>query len=314
MNQTIPPASDQFDVDAEPGWSMAVHEPTAGPTRTFDILFLHGMASGGWIWKDDFLAQFRRAGYRVWTLNLPGRRAGPTPRKDPDALTRAANAAMGASTATEAASLLAGILPGANLFDGPSLDDFTTSLDQAVAAIDRPVAIVCHSLGGAVAQNHIRRQGRPHGLALVCSVPPYGMWRASTHWAFATPDLWKAFASFSLFGLANSDAQVMRRNLFPNGVSDGDFGQFVAHLRDESFAATLSTSGFPPFAPMPGRRDNVLVLGTAKDRMVPEVDVWMTGAWYGTKPVILPDAGHMPMLESGREALADTLVNWTDTL
>ena len=314
MEDTTTDWTDGYGFDAEPGWSMAPEEPTGGPARSFDILFVHGMASGGWIWKPDFLDRFRAQGYRVWTLTLPGRLTGPTLRTDPGALPRASRAAMSADTPGEALSILTSVLPGASLIDGPTLDDFADALKAALAAIGRPAVTVGHSLGGAVAQNHARRNGWPHGMALICSAPPYGMWRASAQMALTNPPLWKALMDYSLFGLAHTDHAVMRDNLFPNGVGEHDYRTFVSHLRDESLAATAGAGGVPPFAPLPGPRDNVLILGAGRDRLVPALDVWLTGAWYGKPPVILPRAGHMPMLEASRGELAQELLDWMDSL
>lgn len=314
MEDTSSTWSDGFDDAAEPSWSMAPQEPTGGPARECDILFVHGMASGGWIWKSDFLDRFRAEGYRVWTLTLPGRLSGPTLRTDPSALPRAARKALHAETATEAMSILTSVLPGASMIDGPTLDDFADTLHEALTVIGRPCVTVGHSLGGAVAQNHARRKGWPHGMALICSVPPYGMWRASAQMAVTNMPLWKALFDYSLFGLAHADHEVMRDNLFPNGVSEHDYRTFVAHLRDESLAATAAAGGLPPFSPLPGRRNNVLVVGTGQDRLVPSLDIWLTGAWYGQTPVILPEAGHMPMLEDCRHDLAEELLVWIDTL
>ena len=306
--------TDDYSYNAQPGWSMAPEEPTGGPARDCDILFVHGMASGGGVWKPDFLARFRAQGYRVWSLTLPGRLSGPTMRTDPSALPRAARAAMYADSTSEVFSILTSILPGASLMDGPTLDDFSDTLHDALAAIGRPCVTVGHSLGGAVAQNHARRKGWPHGMALICSVPPYGMWRASAQMAMTNLPLWKALCDYSLFGLAHTDHEVMRDNLFPNGVSEHDYRTFVSHLRDESLAATSAAGGLPPFAPLPGARDNVLVVGTGRDRLVPTLDTWLTAAWYGAAPVILPEAGHMPMLEPCRDDLADALLTWMETL
>lgn len=308
----MPPGG--LDTEAEQGWSMSSLAPDTDANRSVDVLFLHGLAAGGWIWKPDFLGRFQDAGYRVWTLTLPGRAGGPSLGTDPAALDRAMASAMAATSPMELLSLLTDILPGAPLFDGPSLDTLSDALKDAIASTGRPTVLICHSLGGAVAQNLLRRGGGAHGLALLCAVPPYGTWRASAEMAYTNPLLWKALLDFSLYGLTQTDPQVIRKNLFPNGVSNREFHSFVAQLRDESLAATAGALGFPPFAPLPGPRRNVLVIGAERDRLIPQSDVWMTAAWYGKVPHIVPDAGHMPMLEEARFALADHLVSWLDTV
>ncbi len=293
------------------GWAMGCFEPEAGPERPFDVLFLHGMAAGSWVWTPEWLDRFGQQGYRGWTMTLPGREAGGTIGSDPDAFERAMAKALQTGDLGVAADALAAILPGAPLFDGPDLDDYTDALAEALAAVGRPTVVVSHSLGGAVAQNLLRRGMRPAGTVLVCSAPPYGLWRASMEMALTNLPLWKAMFDFSLFGVAAADLSVLRANLFPNGIEDRLFGKLMSRFTDESLAATSRTPGFPPFAPLPGPRSDMLVIGASQDRFVPPLDVHLTGYYYGTRPQIIEGAGHMPMFEPDFAAqTAGTILDW----
>ena len=299
-----------MDIDAHQGWAMSEHAPTGGPGQTVDLLFVHGMAAGGWMWSADWLASFTDRGYRCWTLTLPGRAGGQTLATNPQALDRALAIAFHQNDPEAALNALAKALPGASAFDGPGIAEFTDALAQALTRIGRPAVPICHSLGGAVAQNLMRRGQSPAGTVLLCSTPPYGFWRSSVEMAFTNPDLWLALFDFSLFGQRGTDMNIMRRNLFPGGIGNGDYADMVANMRDESFKALIQANGFPPFAPLPGPRGDVLVIGGTEDRFVPWLDVMLTGTYYGTLPVIVQGGGHMLMSEPVWPSAAEAILSW----
>ncbi|SFD03347.1 alpha/beta hydrolase [Tropicimonas isoalkanivorans] len=296
------------------GWALSRHEP-AEVSQPHDLLFVHGMAGGSWVWTEEWLARFTDAGYRCWTLTLPGRGSGPTAASDPGAVGRAVLRAVENEDARGVVEAIAAALPGTPLFDGPDLGDYTDALTEALAAIGTPTVVVGHSLGGAVAQNLLRRGTRPAGTVLLCSAPPYGLWRASMEMAFTNPQLWRALFAYSLFGLAAVDLEVMRRNLFPGGIEQGQFLRMLTRLTDESLAATARTRGFPPFAPLPGPRADILVIGGGQDRLVPPLDIHLTGMYYATRPRSVEGAGHMPMFEpQSYRQTANFILDWLPRL
>ncbi|MCV6595479.1 MAG: alpha/beta fold hydrolase [Mangrovicoccus sp.] len=305
-----PGAAYDIDLSAHQGWAIAEHPPTGGQARAADLIFVHGMASGGWMWSADWLASFTDQGYRCWALTLPGRAGGQSLANDPQALDRALRLAFHQGDADAALSALTKALPGMSAFDGPSLGDFTDALAEALAQIGRPAVPICHSLGGAVAQNLMRRGQSPLGTVLLCSAPPYGLWRASMEMAFTNPQLWHSLVDFSMFGLRGTDIDVMRRNLFPSGIANGTYSGMLANLTDESTKAMAQASGFPPFAPFPGPRSDVLVIGGNQDRFLPMLDVMLTGFYYGTRPVMIPEGGHMLMSEPAWPKAAQAILDW----
>lgn len=282
---------------AHQGWALTRHEPEGGARHGCDVLFLHGMATGSWIWTEPWLSHFTAAGHRAWTMTLPGREAGATIGTDPRAFDRAIALALGRGEPSAVVDAVMAALPGAPLFDGPDLDDYTDALAEALAAIGGPVVVIGHSLGGAVAQNLLRRGTRPAGTVLLCSAPPYGTWRAAMELALTDLRLWKALFDFSVFGPGAVDAGMMRRALFPGGIDAARFRRLLAGLTDESLAATARAWGFPPFAPLPGPRADVLVIGGGRDRLVPPLDIHLTGLYYATRPRVVAGAGHLPMYE-----------------
>ncbi len=303
----IPPGSaGEADLDIHQGWAMSRHPAVAGPARPVDIVLLHGMAAGGWIWPGDWISEFTSDGYTVWTVTLPGRDGGASVVRDPGVIDRALVHLLQTGDGAGARRMLLRALPGASLHDGPDMADFADALAEALAQVGRPAVVVGHSLGGAVAQLLLRRRMAPAGTVLLASVPPYGTWRASAELALTAPHVWQMLVQFALHGPAGADMALMRQVFFPGGVSDQVFRTLVANLRDESLAALVQAGGWPPFAPMPGPRGDVLVIGGERDIVVPLADTWLTAGWYGTRPVILEAAGHMLMHEpaAARAAVA----------
>lgn len=300
-----PGAAGTADVEIHQGWALTRHGADAGPARDVDIVLLHGMSAGGWIWPEDWISGFTSDGYTVWTMTLPGRDGGASVTRDPGVIDRALAHAAQTGDSAGAVRMLVRALPGASLFDGPDLGDFADALARALGQVARPAVVVGHSLGGAVAQLLLRRGTAPAGTVLLASVPPYGTWRASAELALLAPEVWRMLAGFALHGPAGADMALMRQVFFPRGVADRTFAALAANLRDESLAALVQASGWPPFAPLPGPRGDVLVIGGGRDVVVPATDTWLTAGYYGTRPVILPGAGHMLMHDpEARHAVA----------
>ena len=241
-----------------------------------DLLFLHGMSAGAWIWEEQALPLFGAAGYRAWALSLSGH----------------------------------GGSPGAGNLHHYGLDQYSTDLDQALDRIERPCVVIAHSLGGAVAQNLLRRGRQFAGTVLLCSVPPYGMWRASLEAFWLNPILWKELVVFSLFGLERTDIEVLRKNLFPGGVDDAVFLRLLDRAEDESLIAMNGAIGWPPIAPPPLSQPNMLVIGGMNDMLVPPLDVTLTAAYYGVEAHLLQGAGHMLMYEPAGHEAAELVLAW----
>jgi pimeloyl-ACP methyl ester carboxylesterase len=81
-------------------------------------------------------------------------------------------------------------------------------------------------------------------------------------------------------------------------------------VHDESPIVGAELQGMRPFAPMPWLSPPVVVLGGAADRFIPVDEVWRTAAYFGTRPVILPDVAHTLMLDTRWEKAAEALLAW----
>jgi pimeloyl-ACP methyl ester carboxylesterase len=89
-----------------------LHASGHGRSRPVDLLFVHGICVGAWVWERHFLPAFAAAGYNVHAVSLRGH-AGSPGRED---------------------------LPSFGL------SEFAQDLAQVTATIGRPVVAVGHSL------------------------------------------------------------------------------------------------------------------------------------------------------------------------
>lgn len=216
------------------------------------------MGGGAWLWRDDAIRPFTNAGYRVWTVSLTGH-AGSRERK-----------------------ALADV----------TLDDHADDIIEAAERIGRPICVIGHSLGGAAAQLAIRKGFKPDRLILLASVPPYGMWRSTASMSWTQPGYLTALSHFAWTGRKDfQNHPELRKGLFPNGVDEGTFEWMGEHMDAAPPQALARSAGWPPFAPFPGKRDNLLVMGGMKDSLVPPSDQSATASYYGAQYLPIEGAG-----------------------
>lgn len=244
------------------------------------LLFVHGISVGAWIWDEHVLPWFAEAGFEACALSLRGH---------------------GASWGQD------GIAEW-------RLADYTADLDQVARSLGGPLVVVGHSLGGAVVQNWIRTGGRPLGMALLASVPPWGLALSALRMGLSTPALFRAVLAMSLHGARAADPAILRAGLFSDDVDRSRFRRFVARVGEESRLVGPELQGWPPFAPLPWQAPRSFVLGGADDRFIPADEVWRTGAYYGCRPHIVPRLAHALMLEPRWQDAVLPLRDWLFTL
>lgn len=253
------------------------------PAREQDrprLLFVHGISVGAWIWDAHVLPYFAEAGFEACALSLRGH---------------------GGSW-------------GHDRIADWRLADYTADLDQAVRILGGPLVVVGHSLGGAVIQNWVREGGRPLGMALLASVPPWGLALSALRMGFVTPALFCEVLAMSLHGARAADPAVLRAGLFSDDVDAASFRRFLARAGEESRLIGAELQGWPPIAPLPWQAPRTFVLGGTDDRFIPADEVWRTGAYYGCHPHIVPRLAHALMLEPRWQDAAGPLRDWLLTL
>lgn len=255
-----------------------LHAPGVGPARPVDIVLVHGIFVGAWVWQPHVMPYLAAAGYNVHAVSLSGH---------------------GNSCGRDRLSTL-------------TLSDYTGDLLEAVAGVGRPVVAVGHSMGGAVVQNAILRGARLEGAALMASVPPGGLMASNFAMMWQHPPLWRALSAMFTAGDPTAHMEVLRDGLFSNRIDAATFARFAAMSGSESALIGLELQGMRPFAPMPWQAPRMLVMGGTEDRFIRRQDVWATAAWYGVEAKMLEGLSHTLMLDPDWRRAADVLLEWLD--
>lgn len=234
-----------------------------GRAQPVDVLFVHGICTGGRVFAEHFLHAFAAAGFHAHALSLRGH----------------------------------GASDGRDRLKTFTIADYVADLRAALAAIGRPTVVVGFSMGGAVLQAYLRAGGRPAGAVLLASAPPWGLGPSAVRLMLADPRLWQQLWLLTGVGIAAVDPAVIRRALFTDAVDDATFARFLAQAHDESPLVAFELMGGRPIAPWPVGLPPVAVIGGSLDALVPPDDVQATAVWYGVRATILPGLGHAVMLE-----------------
>lgn len=262
---TIEPGSGSASVGP-----LDLHVATQGASeRRHDetLLFVHGAGCGGWVWE-NFLPYFADRGWNSAAVSWRGH--PPSPTLSPDE------------------------------FVGVTLHDYVEDVDVAVAAVDGPVVVVAHSIGGLVALKHAEIGfTQPAGLALLAPAPPseVGGYNFPTYGTrYPVP----------AFDLATA------RTLFFHSIEDVALKRYVGLLCEESPTVLNSTSRNEldvdpqrvsgPLCVISADHDMIQGLNSGLDRDVARV--------YGAEYFQVRGFGHMLPIETGWEAVAGVLERW----
>lgn len=257
-----------------------LRESGRGVSRAFDVLLVHGSYSAACVWQPNFVPFLAERGHTVHALSFRG----------------------------HGGSGLAGPLSEV------SVADYVADLAAAVETIGRPVAVVAHSLGGAIVQSALSSGARFAGVALLASIPPTGMLVPSQTMFWRRPRLWAELSRIMYAGVAEADPEILRDGLFDNRIPPEAFARLSRRFSNESARAILELMGPYGLGTMGYRDCPVLVLGGGRDWFISEWDIRQTAAWYGTPAVILPELSHAMMLDPSWHAAATTVGDWLDGL
>ncbi|MGO9545333.1 MAG: alpha/beta hydrolase [Rhodomicrobium sp.] len=253
-----------------------IHAAAKVQRRPINLLFVHGICTGAWVWEQSFLPYFAGLGYDSYALSLRGH----------------------------------GNSPGREKIRQFELGDFAGDVDWAVKQIGGPVVVVGHSLGGAVVQNYMKRGGTAAGIVLFCAVPPHGLLRAALSLLAHNPALARELQVALAQGLRASNLDVIETGLFGHPPAPELRRLLFERMDDVAEAAARQTVGWMPFAPLPWSMPKIFVIGGEKDWFVPADCVRITAMYYGVRPVIVKNGAHAIMMDRNWLDAAEPLADW----
>lgn len=245
----------------------------SGPARA-DLLFLHGAYSNAQVWWPYFAPYLAARGWAGHALDFRGH---------------------GAASA-------------AGMPWSFGLDDLVADARAAIEAIDRPVVLIGHSLGGLIAQMLLPDR-RVAGLCLVASVPPDGLWAINLTIAMTDPALWVETLNAAMAKPVRPDGHL-RRALFSDSVEEPILEAFAAGIEDAPYRAMVEAHQARVWHSTMFLGPRTLVIGARHDRLIPRDAIWRTAAFHGAACHIVEDSAHAIMLDAGWRAAADRLLGW----
>lgn len=252
-----------------------IHEAAQGVAQPAPpLLFVHGAFTAAWCWQMHFLPWFAGRGYDCWALSLEGH----------------------------------GSSSGHDYLSGISVDDYVRNLSATIRQIGQTPIVIGHSMGGFVLQQYLALHALP-GVVLLASVPPHGLAGSSLRLLAQAPS---QFLALNLYqnGMHQPDWTELRDMLFSPAASEEVIALMARQAQQESQRAIMDMALVNPLFIRPLPRLPALVLGAADDRLISPSDVVATATRLDSSAEILPQMGHMMMLDERWEQVASRVVDW----
>jgi len=256
-----------------------LHEAPKAQARPVPaLLFVHGAFCGAWCWQQTFMPWFAARGFDCWAVSLEGH-AGSE---------------------------------GRHYLGAVSIEDYRRNLCSVVKLMKQPPIMIAHSMGGFVLQQYLQHSALP-GAAFLASVPPTGMATPSLRMMTQAPAL---FMKLNLYqhGSYDPDVRELRDLLFSTDAPIEAIETAIRLCQPESERAVMDMAMVNPLSIRQIHPTPTLVLGAAEDQLIGPEDVVATARQLGVSAEILPQMGHMMMMDTHWEHTALRLLTWLETL
>lgn len=240
------------------------------------LLLVHGAYVGAWCWAEHWLPWFAAQGYPAYALSL-----------------RAHGRSGGRERLNEF-----------------GLAAYADDLQAAIAQLGRAPILVGHSMGALVVQKALERGIDCAAAVLVCPVPPFGVLPATLSLAFTRPALFGEIQAMAAGHRVSLDA--LQQAMFSGPLDADRLQRIYARMQPESSRALLDMSGWGLPQPWRAARVPTLVLGAARDVLIPAAQAESSARMLGADYRLLEGLGHAVMLETGWQDAARVVLEWLD--
>jgi pimeloyl-ACP methyl ester carboxylesterase len=188
-----------------------------------------------------------------------------------------------------------------------SITTYVKDLSRVVDQIEGPVFLIGHSMGGFTVQHYLTHPAKHVvGATLLCSAPSHGLWHLMGKLIMHYP-LYFIQSVLEMSWLpVMKNRKRLKRVMFRNDFQEQQMAPVMSKLQDESFLAFLEMVflRLPKIKRFPVP---VLVVGAEKDYLISVNDTQRMARHYGVDALIVKDASHCLMLESGFEMVAEKI-------
>ena len=190
------------------------------------------------------------------------------------------------------------------------ISEYVSDIQSVIETLEGKVFLIGHSMGGLVVQKYLEYYpNRIEKAVLLCSVPPYGVWRITLKNAIHYPLLFLKVNLFWTLRPFISTLELFRLHFYTEGVSQTDLASLHAQTQDESFLAFLDML-FLNLPKVSKIKTPLLVLGGGLDYIFFPIDVHKTAVAYGTSAIIFENEAHNLFLEKNWQQTADVIAKF----
>lgn len=254
-----------------------LHRPAVGPTRSPQLLFVHGGYATAGCWDAYFLPWFSRRGFDCRALDLAGH----------------------------------GASDGRERLDSFGIDDYVEDLTQVAQGLDGPLIVIGHSMGTVVVERFLEHN-QAQAAILMAPVPPGGILGATMNIAFSTPAFFSEQSRATRGEYTTETLRTIRDVYYSRETRTEDLIRFGGLFQAESRRAILDLT---LLAMRMGRRRPslpVLVVGGEADAVFQPGLLNFTATRWQAEVAVIPRAGHTLMLDAHWQAAAETIADWIE--
>ena len=238
-----------------------------------DIVMLHGICAGAWVFPKAFLEPLLDQGYRIHTLSYRGH----------------------------------GESEGRERIHHWRLSDYVSDVVSILNALSEPAIVVGHSLGSAIAQILIRDEFPLAAVVLLSPVPPKGLSTISLRILWSDPIAYQQLAIAFTVGVHQVSDRVAARLLFSKSEVTDDIRRFMSQCFDESPWLALDLQGFSRIAPLkydPRRMPPVVIVSGDDDQLIRPSDATESARLYQTEVHWVGGGSHMLIYDQGANSVS----------